>query len=53
MKKIRKRIDLAVAALTVLYLSSETIQSVIDLLSKVVNYAGRIRKFPLFIQAER
>jgi hypothetical protein len=53
MKQIQKRLDLAVAVLTVLYLSTETINAVFDLLSKVVNYARTIRKLPLFLLEKR
>lgn len=53
MNKIQKRLDLAVAVLTVLYLSTETINAVFDLLSKVVNYARNVRKLSLFLLEKR
>jgi len=53
MNKIQKRLDLAVAVLTGVYLSLEIINVALDLLSKVVNYGRTVRKFPLFVYAER
>lgn len=53
MKNIHKHLDLAVAVLTVLYLSLEIINVALDLCSKVVNYALSVRKFSLFLHEER
>lgn len=53
MKKIQKRLDLAVAVLAGLYVSLEIINVALDLLSKVVNYARTVRKFPVFLHAQR
>lgn len=52
MKQIQKRLDLAVAVLTALYFSLETINVALDLCSKVVNYGRRVRKLPLFVHEE-
>jgi hypothetical protein len=53
MKKIQKRLDLAVAVLTGLYVSLEIINVALDLLSKVVNYASKFRKLLVFLHAQR
>ena len=52
MIKIQKRLDLAVAVLTALYLSIETINVALELLSKVVNYGSSIRKLPILVREE-
>lgn len=53
MNKFQKRLDLAVAALTALYLSIETINVALELFSKVVNYARDVRKLPVFLLEKR
>lgn len=52
MKKIQKRLDLAVAVLTGVYVSLEIINVALDLLSKVVNYGRTLRKLPIFLYAQ-
>ena len=53
MTKNQKRLNLAVAVLTVTHLILENANTLIDLLSKVVNYAAHVREFRLFILEER
>jgi hypothetical protein len=54
MKKFKKRIDLAVALLKVILLALKSVEVLIDLLSKVVNYPGsNVRKFQVFILEKR
>ncbi|WP_220325447.1 hypothetical protein [Rhizobium wenxiniae] len=53
MNKIQKRLDLAVAVLTGVYISLEIINVALDLLSKVVNYGRTVRKLPIFLYAQR
>lgn len=54
MMKIRKRLNLAAAVLTVTHLILENVNTLIDLLSKVVNYNGpHVRKLRAFILEKR
>lgn len=53
MTKNQKRLNLAVAILTVTHLILENANTLIDLLSKVVNYATLVRELRLFILEER
>jgi hypothetical protein len=54
MMKIRKRLDLAVAVMTVTLLILENVNALLDLLSKVVNYnAPHVRKLRAFVLEKR
>ncbi|WP_425901817.1 hypothetical protein [Agrobacterium radiobacter] len=54
MTKNQKRLNLAVAVMTVTHLILENVNAVLDLLSKVVNYRGpHIRKLQTFVLEER
>ena len=54
MTKNQKRLNLAVAVMTITLLILENVNAVLDLLSKVVNYyASHIRKFCAFLFEER
>ncbi|WP_158282773.1 hypothetical protein [Aminobacter sp. AP02] len=53
MKNIHKRLNLAASALTVSLLLLKNVNILIELVSKVVNYARGIRKFPAFVLEER
>ena len=53
MKKNQKRLRLAGQYLALVLLILENVNVALELLSKAVNYAARIRKLPAFILEER
>ena len=54
MMKILKRLNLAAAVLTVTHLILENVNTLVDLLSKVVNYNGsHVRKLCALLLEER
>jgi len=53
MIEYQKRFHLAASVLMVTYLLMKNINVAIELISKVVNYGNRVRKFPVFIFKKR
>ncbi|MBZ9942436.1 hypothetical protein LB533_15175 [Mesorhizobium sp. BR1-1-13] len=53
MKKHLKRLHLAESVLTVTLLLLQNAEAIIELISKVVNYARDLRKLPAFLLEER